>query len=245
MRDKHQLMASQALIDYIEREETVTFWGQECVIKPAMVPTVLGDGGKLAYITPMATRPNHYAILVHSTWTEDDLGENSELKIRTIEECYGNSEDQRDEEDGAEDENHPWPAWHDGGHSWCMATDVPKHVMQAAQADLARQMHEQRAFFMGVVRIKPGVLLKPPEFGLVQARLNDELGWHYCRRGVRHEFSAGDVGYATDFTGVEVSMKAVEDGPDYDLTGIHRRMSTPTDPVNQPAAQPTKRPRPR
>lgn len=246
MRSDHQLKAPQVLIDYVETPRETTFWGQKFQCTPAMVRDVLGDGGKLAYITPLMTRPNYYAILVHSDWTDEDLGDRSELILRTIEDSFGNHDEQVESEDlsdgVADEDGHKWPALHDGGHSWGFITDVPEHVMRAALDDLARQMHEQNAFFIDDIRITPGVLLMHPEFGQVQARHNDELGWHYCRRGVLHEFRPGDTGYATDFTGVEPVVKSVEAGPDYDLSGIYRRLSTPAE---QPAAAPTtRRPRP-
>lgn len=244
MRANHQLKVPQVLIDHIETPYETELWGQKCRCEPAMVRGVLGDGGKLAFITPLMTRPNHYAILVHSDWTEEDLGDRSELILRTIEDSFGNHDDQVEDDavaDGSADEDgHKWPALHDGGHSWGFITDVPVHIMQAARDDIARQMREQNAFFIGDIRITPGVLLKHPEFGLVQARHNDELGWHYCRRGVMHEFRPGDSGYSTDFSGVEPVVKSADDGPEFDLSGIYRRLSTPTE---QPTAAPTKKPR--
>ncbi len=246
MRSHHQLKAPQVLIDHIETPYEATFWGQKCRCEPAMVRAVLGDGGKLAFITPLMTRPNHYAILVHSEWTEEDLGDRSELILRTIEDSFGNRDDQVEDDavaDGSADEvGLKWPALHDGGHSWGFITDVPEHIMQAAREDIARQMREQKALFIGDIRITPGALLKHPEFGLVQARHNDELGWHFCRRGVMHDFRPGDSGYSTDFYGVEPTVISPEEGPRFEFSGIYRRMSTPAE---QPTAAPRKWARPR
>lgn len=230
MSHEHSLQAPQALIDYFEREQETSFWGQKCTIKPAVVRDVLGDGGKLAFVTPLMTRPNYYAILVHSSWTEDDLAERSEELLQTIEESFGNYHDKVDEADvNADEDSHPWPALHDGGHTYGFIDDVPVDVLQAAQDDLARQMREQRALFIEDVRVKPGTLLVHPEFGVVQARLNDALGWHYCRRNTQHEVRPGQVGYGTDFSGVTVHMQA--GGPAWDNTGIYKTMSTPTNVV--------------
>jgi len=223
---KTELTAPKVLRNWFEQGEDITFWGQKCRTEPALVDMVFGDGGRLAFISPLATRPNYYGILVDSTWTEDHLCDQSERIIQAIEACYGNSES--DTDDDGEPLESPWPAWHDGGHGWEFCRDIPKDILKATHADLAGQMKEQNALFIDRERIQPGTLLNHPEFGVVQARLNDELGWHYCRKDVWNDFDADSLGYATDFSSLTL-FQAEAEVTHFNNAGIYCSISTPKD----------------
>ena len=56
------------LMAIIERRQKVHFWGRDYFITPRVLPTPLGDGQRLIYFTPLNTRPNHYVVMVDSTW---------------------------------------------------------------------------------------------------------------------------------------------------------------------------------
>jgi hypothetical protein len=223
------VMAPEAMRAWVEKEYDSTFWGMPVRVRPAMCPTVIGDGGKLAYLTPINERPNHFAILVPSWYTEDDLRERSELLIQTIEEVFGNSDRDRetDEEDQADEAADKWPIWSDGGHSYGFITDAPDDVLEATRQDIERQLKEQRALFVGLHRVHPGTLLTHPEFGQVHARHNEALGWHYCRMGTMYECMPGSIGYATDFSCVTVVLDS-EGEPKRSMSScVGVRLSTP------------------
>lgn len=201
---KDQLTPPQVIRNYIEGERKATMWGRECDITPRMIDTVFGDGGQLFTVAPLDTRPNYYAILVDSSWDVDELMERSEQIIQAIESQFGNADDENDEGKDGDDDRQEWPAWHDGGFGYHLQL-VPEELRQAVADDLAAQRARQRALILQGTRIQQGMLLEHPEFGSVQCRFSEELGWHYVRRGV-HEMNVGRdfYGYATDFSVLQI-----------------------------------------
>lgn len=231
----HTLKVPQALEDWATAPQETSLWGQPSTVKPAMVPTVFGDGGQLFGFQSVMTRPNYYVLLGHSTWTSEDIGDHSEAIMQNIEAAFGNADDERDDEDGEEDEDSArFPAWRDGGASWWVFEKIPESVWAATQEDLQRQMREQQAIFLGEHRVIPGMLLEHAEFGVVQARFSDELGWHYVPPNTWHLASVESVGWARDFTAVAPHLKNGE--PAFDGSGLHRTISTPQSAL---AAEPT------
>lgn len=51
----------------IERPERCQFWGQWYVITPRLISRVFGDGANLLCVTPLATRPNYFAVRIDSS----------------------------------------------------------------------------------------------------------------------------------------------------------------------------------
>lgn len=91
----------------IERPRTRSLWGQTLKhMSNAYVWEAMGDGLKLASLTPLATRPTSYALRVDSSW--DDLGEHVEEMYQAIEAEYGNCDDKWYPEDDEPEEPPEW-----------------------------------------------------------------------------------------------------------------------------------------
>lgn len=238
-REQHELKVPQVLEDWATAPREGSLWGQVSIIKPAMVPTVFGDGGQLFGFQALMSRPDYYVVLGHSGWTEDDIGERSEAIMQAIEDAYGNADDEHDEADEADAH---FPAWQDGGCAWWVYNKVPTNIWTATQDDLQRQMRQQQAIFLGAHRVIPGLLLEHAEFGIVQARFSAELGWHYVPPNTWHNASVESVGWARDFKAVVPHLRNGETA--IDGSGLHRTVSTPpAAAAAKPTAKRKQRPR--
>lgn len=127
------MILDEALIAKLTRKKRTTLWSVPCAHQPYFVRAALGDGNRLAAITPLNTRPNYYLIRVDSTWS---------LKWREDVECLANHIDEiceaiEDEvgrkyefdEDRGEDTHQPWPNLDDeAGVAWSDAMDLVPHV---------------------------------------------------------------------------------------------------------------------
>lgn len=112
-------MMTQEQTEEIETPYTTRMWGQECRCEPKAVQSPLGGGGELVWLQPLSTRPHYYVLSVPKEWIEDDMDgipDHLEEMYEAIEEYYGNSEDEDNE-----DTDHGWPALNlDCGVSWGM-----------------------------------------------------------------------------------------------------------------------------
>jgi hypothetical protein len=97
------------------------FWGEEHHVVPMPVDTVIGDGERLLWFTPWATRPNYYVIRVDSDMDADDT-EEIDTVITAIEGEYGCADDGYEDGEG---EPLPWPALDlSCGYSWSIEEEV-------------------------------------------------------------------------------------------------------------------------
>ena len=81
-----------ALIEaIIEGPRETEHWAQKYHGSDAFVPEPLGDGKQLVHLTPLATRPWCYVLMVDSSW--DDLAEHTEEMYEAIEMEYGHCDD--------------------------------------------------------------------------------------------------------------------------------------------------------
>lgn len=107
----------------IEKPREVTFWGQKHTVTPAFVSDSLGDGKKLLFVTPLATRPNWYVVRVDSSWDINNFG-NGELVCEHLEEILFPIEKEYglawyDEDDNELEVRRPFPALsEDCGVAW-------------------------------------------------------------------------------------------------------------------------------
>lgn len=86
---------------------TVQHWGSVYEnFAPELVEEVFGDGQRLLFLTPLATRPHYYVVRVDSALAEEDERDFVERQLLdAIEEEFG------DADDGDEDaDSFPWPA---------------------------------------------------------------------------------------------------------------------------------------
>jgi len=112
--------------DYYCKPRRVTFWGNESMVSPVLIPWFFGDGQQPIALEPMATRPEYYVIAGHSGWDLENFGEDPfcehlEDVYMVIEERFGNSDDEKyDDETEAEWEARTnWPALNTGcGMGW-------------------------------------------------------------------------------------------------------------------------------
>lgn len=130
-------MKHETLRQHIEGVYETKFWGQPCTCDPKLIETVFGDGRRLIYYTPLATRPNYYIVRVGSDWDDDVYIERMEEVYEAIEADFGNADDsQYDPETGhslKEWEQLDWPAFHDGGGCYGF-TDWPERVISKRRA---------------------------------------------------------------------------------------------------------------
>jgi len=116
----------KALRAKLEKPYWVRFWGQRRLCKPVFIERILGDGGKLLFVTPLATRPHHYLIRVDSTWKDNNYEQ--PCVADHIDEIYDAIENQVGPSEWTDDrgrERHDyWPAASfDCGSCWGDASD--------------------------------------------------------------------------------------------------------------------------
>lgn len=78
---------------------------------PVLVEKVFGDGQRLLFLTPLATRPNYYVARVDSTLREDDEREFVEHQLfDAIMDEFGDADDANGDDGDEEGDSLPWPA---------------------------------------------------------------------------------------------------------------------------------------
>lgn len=93
----------------IEAPHSQYLWGTEYPSESdAYVSAPLGDGKQLVCLTPLATRPNSYALRVDSSWDIEDFGDHVEDCYEAIEEEYGCRDDEWYPDDDEPDEPPEW-----------------------------------------------------------------------------------------------------------------------------------------
>lgn len=100
----------------------IRHWGIEYEdFSPVLVKKVFGDGQRLLFLTPLATRPNYYVARVDSTLLEDDEREFVERQLfDAIMDEFGDADDANvDDDDDDEGDSLPWPALNTScGFAW-------------------------------------------------------------------------------------------------------------------------------
>lgn len=102
----------------VERRQRATLWGKAYFITPRLVTRFLGDGKQLIWFTPMATRPNYYAVRIDSSWKISNWEEPPNL-IDHVDEIYSAIEEEYGNQDDEGNENASFPVLCDDcGSSW-------------------------------------------------------------------------------------------------------------------------------
>lgn len=114
-----------ALNEYTKERE-VQFWGGKYRISPVLVGTVFGDGKKLMFLEPLATRPEYYVIMFDSAFDGKNiyevLDDDLEFLYDVIGDEFGDCYDQ-------EDDNPDWPALNTTcGCSWGVMADIGSKI---------------------------------------------------------------------------------------------------------------------
>ena len=109
------------------RRHITTLWGQRHFVTPRLVDWIHGDGKKLIWYEPMATRPDYYIARIDSKVDTDNCGkppvfcdEVLEDLLSAIEDQYGRAWERWEHDNGRTYERHNlFPALSDDcGSSW-------------------------------------------------------------------------------------------------------------------------------
>ena len=107
----------------VQRRKT-RFWGTCHMVTPRLLNWIQGDGLQVIFVTPLATRPNHYVVRIDSKVTDLDDDEFRDGILGEIydelEDQFGKAYDEWESDNGRTYERHRyWPAFDDSsGCSW-------------------------------------------------------------------------------------------------------------------------------
>lgn len=114
---------SRDIRKFIRKETSLTtakLWGEPLTFKPALCPTVLGNGLQFIYVGTIDQRPAYWIMRISSKTDIDSSNFDAEQLIEILEDCFGKiSDDSFESEDELLENNIHFPAvYATGGWHW-------------------------------------------------------------------------------------------------------------------------------
>jgi hypothetical protein len=146
------------------RRRKVRFWGAEHIITPRLLNHVEGDGKLIIFVTPLATRPQHYVLRVDSKWANGDLSDAAwhdhiDEICGDLEDGFGRAADEYEHDNGRTYHKHnPWPALNDScGLTWGILAKLPKADLRT-EAEIRTSMRRANMYSASKTGLESDIL---------------------------------------------------------------------------------------